>query len=115
VFESSAIEKEWSWEPPPLPGTAGIRAGPGREENSVAFLMKGEEIPPHGAAILDGSQRLSAPLQELLPQVFKGGGPASRSDLMKVLEQPWLQPLWGCPFRQQDMLLLSGINREKGE
>jgi hypothetical protein len=77
--------------------------------------MKGEEIPPHDAAMLDASQRLSAPLQEPLPQVFKGGWPASRSDLLKGSQEPWLQPLRCCPFGQQDMLLLSGFNREEGE
>ncbi len=77
--------------------------------------MKGEEIAPKGLVFLHAPQSLSAPLQEALPQVLDGGWPAFRSGLLKGSKQPWLQPLWRCPFRQQDMLLLSGINRQKGE
>jgi len=54
-------------------------------------------------------------MQEALPQVFKGGRPASRTDLLHGSKEPWLQPLWRCRFRQQEMVLLSGFNREKGE
>ena len=77
--------------------------------------MHGDEISVQGAAIFDAYLRLPAPMKEALPQVLKGGWPASRSDLLKGLQQPWLQPLWRCRFRQQEMVLLSGIYREKGE
>lgn len=81
----------------------------------MAFLMKGQEIAPKGLVFLNAPQRFSAPLQEALPQAREGGWPAFRSDLLKGSKQPLLQPLWRCPFRQQDMLLLSGFNREEGE
>ena len=77
--------------------------------------MHGDEISVQCEAIFDACQRLPAPMQEGLPQVLKGGWPASRSDLLKGLQQPWLQPLWRCRFRQQEMVLLSGINCQKGE
>lgn len=54
-------------------------------------------------------------MQEALPQVLEGGWPASRSDLLNVSKQPWLQLRWRCRFRQQEMVLLSGINCQKGE
>jgi hypothetical protein len=77
--------------------------------------MHGDEISVQGAAGFEACQRLPAPMQEALPQVLEGGWPASRSDLLNGSKQPWLQLLWRCPFRQQDMLLLSGFNREEGE
>jgi hypothetical protein len=79
------------------------------------LLMKGKQVPPLGLPFLKAPQRLSAPLQEALPQVREGGWPAFRPELLKGSKQPWLQLLWRCPFRQQDVLLLSGINRQKGE
>jgi hypothetical protein len=52
--------------------------------------MHGDEISVQGAAIFDAYLRLPAPMKEALPQVLKGGWPASRSDLLKGLQQPWL-------------------------
>ena len=81
----------------------------------MAFRMHGDEISEQGAASFDVCQRLPTPMQEALPQVVEGGRLAFRSDLLKGSKEPWLQPLWRCRFRQQEMVLLSGIYREKGE
>lgn len=83
---SGAIKIQRFRQPSPFPGAAGILARSGGGENLAAFQVEDEEIASQGAAIFDVREWRSVPLEEPLPQVFKGGWPASRTDLLKGSE-----------------------------